>query len=823
MATTEPAAKKQKTEEEKPKTAPAAAGNTEKEEDAPKATGVKVKDAIAFHVPDTTMNVMSSTNGKVLFPLSDGGIRHLFAGARASVGVKAGRYMFEAKIIETLNVAESSQQGGKKKKVFRVGFSTSSSPLLLGDGDESVYFESDGMYGAAKSKSRAGAKIGRDQTACVLLNLDDKSPHANTVSLFIDGIRRCRPQKLPESLVGKTLFPHITFRNMSIQVNMGPTPLKALPFTCRMVQGAAKDEAVTSEDKAPKGGKHEVLVPVGFPDEGTFDWLDSFIEKNPSYVELSDRKLQAWAASSGLSKPKQTGLASNDKPTFAYGLPSMDDMSLQRAVNSLAPIAPRNYIVMEVKSNLIASEREKVLKRFTSDKFKKVAHVVMGEPKEEYKKRVLNKILKDKQVKVDLNWRMKKSQQEQKKAAIKRQKEAAAKKKEAEEKRKQLLEEAKKKKAEAEGGEKKEEEEKKDEAEKKDETEKKEEEKKEEPKITEPPEEEFEDLGEEPPKAELTEEEQKLWFMPKGAMSDLSQAMLNNAYASFTIPEKEEGFDDVKYEWQPEKKAKEYLRKWVLETKLTTRIENLAPSAYFREKFGAWTKKYAEWQGKQKAFKAQPKKADSGSADAPADIFSVEDVNDVGGGKPLYADFAPEDWALCQLRAELHLLQDAFKKDVNDPDRVAIPENHIDFYYQRYFKKALNPKMFTLTEIADLIKLVKDTAVISEDSKALSSQLSEDVEGVDIFVKLTEESRKERQRRIDAGDETARLKFVPPVAASPAKPAATPAAKAGAAPAAKAGAAPAAKAGAAPVKPAPVGVQTPAAKGAGKGGKKGKK
>merc|ERR1719433_360582 len=34
-----------------------------------------------------------------------------------------------------------------------------------------------------------------------------------------------------------------------------------------------------------------------------------------------------------------------------------------------------------------------------------------------------------------------------------------------------------------------------------------------------------------------------------------------------------------------------------------------------------------------------------------------------------------------------------------------------------------------------------------------------DLENPDMFVKLTEENRRERQRRIDAGDETARLKF----------------------------------------------------------------
>ena len=37
--------------------------------------------------------------------------------------------------------------------------------------------------------------------------------------------------------------------------------------------------------------KPEVILPVGLPSQGFFDWVDEFVEKNPGYVELSDRKI----------------------------------------------------------------------------------------------------------------------------------------------------------------------------------------------------------------------------------------------------------------------------------------------------------------------------------------------------------------------------------------------------------------------------------------------------------------------------------------------------------------------------------------------------
>lgn len=773
----EPAAKKEVKEE-----------TVEEEKDAPADKRPKFGGVVGFNATDTTLNVVTAAAGKVLMSINEGGMQYLVAGARANVGLKAGRYLFEVKIIEALNPAEISNGPRGKvpvpRQLVRVGFSTAKSSLVLGDGDGGIYFDSEGSFGAGKTRKHASQRFSRDQVIAVLLNLDSRSPNANTISLFRDGVRIAKPQPLPEELKGETLFPHISFRNVSVQVNFGPSPARALPFKCRAVSDAAKDDTEVAQSTPPKDGKYEVVVPVAFPDEGTFDWIDEFLAQNPGYVELSDRALQNWAASSGLPKPRGGFGASNDKPSFSYGVPSMDDMSLQKVVSTLAPITPRNYVIMEVKSNLVKAERTAVLKKFSSSAFKKVARVVMGKPKAEYIKKQHAKIIAAKQEKLTLEWTSKKAMQERRKAALKHQKEQAELKKQAEEKRKLALEEAQKKKAaedaakkvEEEGAEKKEEETKEEETK----AEEVKEEVKEEPRA-EVQEEVFEDLGDEPPQAELTDEEKSLFFRPKVGTGDIAPAVLNKVFASFSIPEADEGFDDIKYEWEQAVKAKEYLRKWVLEAKLTSRIEDLQPSQYFKEKQAAWTKLCLDWQSKQKTFKAtgkkkEPAKEGEEPKEAKLDIFSVEDVNDIGEGEPLYANFGPEDWALLQLRHELRLLQDAYKHDVNDEDRVAIPENHLGFYYNRYYSKQLNPKIFGLSTEAELVNLVKDTAVL--DSGKLSIQIEEDIDNSAILLKHTEGDRRERKRRIDAGDETAKLKFTAPAVTANTPPAPRPAAAA---------------------------------------------
>eukprot|EP00913_Durusdinium_trenchii_P021131 g19855.t1 len=65
----------------------------------------------------------------------------------------------------------------------------------------------------------------------------------------------------------------------------------------------------------------QVIFPVALPDEGGFDWLDQFLESNPSFTEVSDRALLKWCERSGIHRPKGYGASarsSNDKPEASH-------------------------------------------------------------------------------------------------------------------------------------------------------------------------------------------------------------------------------------------------------------------------------------------------------------------------------------------------------------------------------------------------------------------------------------------------------------------------------------------------------------------------
>merc|ERR1712194_535063 len=215
----------------------------------------------------------------------------------------------------------------------------------------------------------------------------------------------------------------------------------------------------------------------------------------------------------------------------------------------------------------------------------RTAQVMMGQPPVALSKKWQDLALAQKQELSDAAFRTKKSNEKQKKELDMKKKqlekdrkkiEKAAKKK-ADEAKKKLAESVKKKEAEAKG------------------------------EVYEPPEEEPEEEDvvmedENPPTVELTAEEKKQWFR-KPLIPDISNLQLATSFGKFCVPEKTEGLDDIKFEWQKEDKCKEYLKNWIRDRKSTTRIEDLQPSDWFGAKFKDWQKTLQLWRSKENTHK----------------------------------------------------------------------------------------------------------------------------------------------------------------------------------------------------------------------------
>ncbi|CAE8633151.1 unnamed protein product [Polarella glacialis] len=629
-------------DDEQPPSVAAATARLEEEKeeaDAPMDNSEKVEPgSVKFNFADRTLNAMSLAGGKMLMPLTDGGMQYLLAGVRANAGVKAGRCMFEARIFEHVHLAPEmpGDKAPHPRQLVRVGFSLMGSSLFVGDGACSCGFDSEGFFLQDKSRKKVASKFMRGQTVAVLVNLDVSSPNHNTVSLFVDGTRASPPMPLPKQLLGKPLFPTVTYKNVSLEVNFGPMAQVPLPFVCNMLGGAAMTDI---EWCHCEGDKPQVVFPVGLPKQGYFDWVDEFVEKNPGYTELSDRKIIEWASKSGIYCRIGNG-GSKDKPEAKFGVRALDDWSVRKVIRSLAASASGNFIVAELKSNLVPAERQAVLQRFSSHDFHRRAVVVMGEPGKDFKERMHSALLADK----------------------------------------------------------------------------------------------------------------------KAVVPDIADLELTKSYANFAIPSLAEGFDAVSFAWQPEATCSKLLKAWVRQKKLVLHAEDLQPGESFKESWAVWQKNLAEWH-KCYADCHQAWQVTEMDRDSPG-VFTIEDIMDIGNGEPLFANFADEDWTLLNTRYELHLLLHSFKKDLSDADRPSFELKHLSYYYNRYYKKRWDLEQFGVNEFDDLLDLLEHSVSLNSANGHLKANQAENVP-LESFVKLTEDSRRQRQRRIKDGDQTGRLNFPP--------------------------------------------------------------
>merc|ERR1712139_13257 len=109
---------------------------------------------------------------------------------------------------------------------------------------------------------------------------------------------------------------------------------------------------------------------------------------------------------------------------------------------------------------------------------------------------------------------------------------------------------------------------------------------------------------EECPKVKLNDEEAAMKWFPK-EFPDLTPYLLSTTFTKFGVPEKEEGFDEVKCAWSKEQKTKELMKEWILQRKLTTRIEDIKPSEWFNNKWKVWQTVLQSWIAAQTEYKGR--------------------------------------------------------------------------------------------------------------------------------------------------------------------------------------------------------------------------
>merc|ERR1712194_459150 len=106
------------------------------------------------------------------------------------------------------------------------------------------------------------------------------------------------------------------------------------------------------------------------------------------------------------------------------------------------------------------------------------------------------------------------------------------------------------------------------------------------------------------PKVTLGAEEKKSFRV--SSARDLTSQSMSSAFTKFSLPEKDEGFDDIQYLWtKTGAKCQELVKQWVLDRKATTRIEELRPGQWFLKRLNEWQTVSKQWHAKVDERKAK--------------------------------------------------------------------------------------------------------------------------------------------------------------------------------------------------------------------------
>lgn len=694
------------------------------EEDAAEDEREKVE-AGTFQASRTysSLNVLPSTDSRLLIPLNDEGLGHLFAGVRATAGLKGGRYLFEVKVLEVRRAAEYGRRHKNiPKQLVAIGFSTSDSSLFLGDGEDGVGFDTEGCLILNGQKNwmegfNDRIPVERQLVLSVLLNLIPDSPNCHTFSLFVNGKRVGRPQQLPEALRERPLYPTVNFKNVTLHANFTAPAMAPLPFKCRTLHDAAQEdvEVLPEPEGNQPDGRHEVIFLIGLPTNGTHAFLEEFQkEKQASarFTELSAASMKHWAKLSGFwSRGDELGIEELDRGNVT-----------QNVVQSIAPFVEQNFIIKELPKNFLSDFRQSSLTVFDAGRFKRTAVVMLGSAPESTRAAARTKLLKQRQEKVA--------------AEVKRAKRPSK----------------------WDNGDAN-------------------------PALS--PEELEAEIQKAVDAVEVPEEDEKAWL--EEVIDEQHENELARSFEKFTIPSEEEGFQEICFVWDGEEESNEDLKQWMAEKKLVQRVEDLRPTAWFKEKLREWQTVLSKWKRRQEDWQDPVKRrriekpkllpvgmlgdhpengvdvaTPAGEGEVPpleeVDPWKLLDLMDIGSGEPLFSKFSWEDWMMLELRVQLHLLVHGYKHAMNDPQRVTFHESHTEYYYEVFYRRALRVRHFGVTSLEDLLEMVKDTMEVIPSKSLLDPQLSDDTP-FENFVRLTEDARRLRFSKLDAGDASAQLRL----------------------------------------------------------------
>ncbi|XP_020617210.1 heterogeneous nuclear ribonucleoprotein U-like protein 1 isoform X2 [Orbicella faveolata] len=285
-------------------------------------------------------------------PLEDEGFSYLLAGARATWGATKGKVCFECKVTSLVSVDLPDAED--PKNVVRVGWSTDSTSLQLGEDKVSYGYDSSGKKALDSEFTEYGQTFGADDVIGCYLDLESDP---KTISFSKNGEDLGVAFELTEDLEDKALHPHILIKNAEFSVNFGSQEEPWFPAKegYTFIQSVG-EESLVHGTRGPTTKKEcEVIMMVGLPGSGKTTWVNKQVSENP------DKKYNVLGTNSIMEKMKIMGVA---RKRDVGGYSKLMDKAAKclHRLFELAPSKKRNYILDQ--TNVYLSAQKKKIRPF---------------------------------------------------------------------------------------------------------------------------------------------------------------------------------------------------------------------------------------------------------------------------------------------------------------------------------------------------------------------------------------------------------------------------------------------------------------------------
>ncbi|KAH9290196.1 hypothetical protein KI387_034313 [Taxus chinensis] len=253
----------------------------------------KKTERVKLNPADCNLDFDIEDNGLQGHALHDKGFAYCWSGARATVGIRGGKYCFSCKIIAAQEV-QMEDTPADQQHVCRVGISRGDDNVgNLGETDHSFGFGGTGKFSTGGKFLDYGSKFSVGDTILCAVNLD--SHPLGEISFSKNGTQLGVAKRFDSGPKGmeitdtplkkltweSALFPHVLLKNVVVQMQFsiedGLVPLEDYkPWDAVLQDGNGVVGPQFSSSK-----ECEVLMMVGLPAAGKSTWAESWVKNHP--------------------------------------------------------------------------------------------------------------------------------------------------------------------------------------------------------------------------------------------------------------------------------------------------------------------------------------------------------------------------------------------------------------------------------------------------------------------------------------------------------------------------------------------------------------